>query len=51
MISDDEGVTWRERDLAAASDASDHPRVLAFNNQFYVLWNSGSEPLRVVTLR
>jgi hypothetical protein len=48
MTSDDDGVTWREHDLAATAGPSDHPHVLSFENQFYVLWNTRNEPLTFV---
>jgi hypothetical protein len=50
MISEDSGVTWKESDLAQTEEASDHPHVLSFNRQFYVLWNTRSAPLQIVAL-
>lgn len=51
MISDDDGTTWKEHDVATSPDASDHPHVLSFNRQFYVLWNTRAAPLQVVPLQ
>jgi hypothetical protein len=48
MVSDDEGATWRDYELAATTGPSDHPHVLAFENRFYVLWNTRNEPLTVI---
>ena len=49
MLSKDGGMTWKELSLASAEGASDHPRILTHKGQFYVLWNSRSAPLSVVT--
>ena len=48
MVSKDEGLTWRETDLASVTGASDHPRVLVYEGRFYVFWNSSEKPLAVV---
>jgi hypothetical protein len=50
MTSDDAGATWRECDLAATAGPSDHPRVLSFEQRFYVLWNTRDQPLTFVPL-
>lgn len=51
LISDDAGGTWSERRLGSTAGASDHPRVLALRERFYVLWNTRNEPLRVVAFQ
>jgi hypothetical protein len=48
MISEDDGVTWREQELASTAGASDHPHVLTFGQRFYVSWNTQNEPLTIV---
>ncbi|PTY07604.1 hypothetical protein DB347_05060 [Opitutaceae bacterium EW11] len=50
MVSEDGGESWLERDLSATDGASGHPRVLAFDGRFYVLWNTASRPLGVLAL-
>jgi hypothetical protein len=50
MLSDDAGEHWRERELAATAEASDHPRVLVRNGAFHVFWNTRREPLLTVAL-
>ncbi len=49
-ISGDGGARWREIELASTEGASDHPRILTFGNQCYVLWNTREHPLRVLAL-
>lgn len=51
MISEDEGTTWKERELAGSIDPADHPHVLSFHQQFYVLWNTRTSPLQIVSLQ
>ena len=50
LRSDDAGEHWRERELAATAEASDHPRVLLRAGTFYVFWNTRREPLLTVAL-
>ncbi|NBR26809.1 MAG: exo-alpha-sialidase [Betaproteobacteria bacterium] len=50
LLSDDAGEHWRERELVATSEASDHPRVLARAGAFHVFWNTRREPLLTVAL-
>ena len=50
MLSDDAGEHWRERELAATAEASDHPRVLLRAGAFHVFWNTRREPLLTVAL-
>jgi hypothetical protein len=47
MVSEDGGDTWQEHRLAATSGASDQPRVLVWQDRFYVFWNTRNEPLSV----
>jgi len=51
MLSEDEGATWNERELASSADASDHPHVLSHDGRFYVLWNTRAAPLQVVAIK
>lgn len=51
MLSDTGGESWRERELAATADASDHPRVLVHAGGFYVFWNTRREPLMTVAVK
>ena len=49
QLSSDGGDHWREVELASTPAASDHPRVLASGDQFYVFWNTQAAS-RTVTL-
>jgi hypothetical protein len=51
MVSDNGGEHWRERDLAATADASDHPRVLVHGGGFCVFWNTRRELLTTVAIK
>lgn len=50
-ISEDGGAHWRRIALAHTSGPSDHPRLLVKETDFYVLWNTENEPMRVVVLK
>ncbi len=50
-VSDDGGERWRRIALAQTDGPSDHPRLLVRGNEFYVLWNTEKEPMRVVALK
>jgi hypothetical protein len=50
-ISDDGGATFRARELASTTEASDQPRLLTYDGKFYVFWNTRREPLSVVSLK
>lgn len=50
-VSDDGGERWRRIALAQTDSPSDHPRLLVRGNEFYVLWNTEKEPMRVVALK
>lgn len=50
-VSNDGGEHWRRITLAQTDGPSDHPRLLMKGKDFYVLWNSEKEPLRVVALK
>lgn len=50
-VSDDSGAHWRRIALGQTDGSSDHPRLLVKGRNFYVLWNSEKQPLRVVALK
>ena len=50
MVSEDGGEHWREHHLAYTSGASDQPRVLVWNDRFYVFWNTRKEALTLSAL-
>ena len=50
MLSEDGGDSWREYGLASTGGASDQPRVLVWNDRFYVFWNTREAPLSVSAL-
>lgn len=50
MLSEDGGDSWREHGLASTGGASDQPRVLVWNDRFYVFWNTREAPLSVSAL-
>lgn len=50
-VSDDGGEHWRRSALAQTDGPSDHPRLLTKGKDFYVLWNTEKEPMRVVALK
>jgi hypothetical protein len=50
MISADGGNTWKESELTSVAGASDHPRVICHEHQFYVFWNTRENPLLVTQL-
>ena len=50
MVSKDNGLTWREHELASVEGASDHPQVLSHGHRFYVFWNSREAPLSITAL-
>lgn len=50
-ISDDGGEHWRRSAVAQTDGPSDHPRLLVKGRDFYVLWNTEKEPMRVVALQ
>jgi hypothetical protein len=51
MLSDDDGKSWREVDLATTSGASDQPRVLVSKGRSYVVWNTRQDAIRVLPLQ
>jgi hypothetical protein len=51
MLSDDDGKSWRELDLATTGSASDQPRVLTSKGKFYVVWNTRQDAIRVLPLQ
>ncbi len=50
MISEDGGERWREFPLASTEEASDQPRLLRWQEQFLVFWNTRTAPLSVTAL-
>lgn len=50
MMSADGGERWREFALGASDEASDHPRLLRWQERFFVFWNTRSVPLSVTEL-
>lgn len=51
MESDDDGQRWTPpRAVATAADASDHPRLLAFQGQPYLSWSAQREGYRLIPL-
>lgn len=50
MVSENAGESWQEHDLATTSDLFDQPRVLVQGNQFYVFWNTRSEPRSITPI-
>ena len=49
-FSEDNGQSWRDRELGSTEGASDHPRALTSPRGLHVLWNTRTEPLRLFTL-
>jgi hypothetical protein len=47
-LSSDGGATWRDFDLKSTPGASDYPRVLWYEGQFRVFWNTSETPLAIV---
>ena len=50
LLSEDGGQSFSERLLASTDGASDQPRVLRRNAQFFVFWRTAAENFRVVPL-
>jgi hypothetical protein len=51
MISNNGGMTWSSpRDVATASGASDHPRLISWRGQAFLSWSTEREGYRLLAL-
>jgi hypothetical protein len=51
LTSTDRGRTFRATDVAGTAGASDQPRLLSYNDRFFVFWNTRAEPLGVFEVK
>lgn len=49
LHSADGGATWMEVTLASTGEASDHPKIVTWQNRFHVFWNTRNESLSVTS--